>query len=126
MGATKKSVAAQALLEMDSIVSALKEESKKTLGNMLNEAVKDALTVKRMTPKTRETTPKTFPLKMEMLPQQALTTLQPLKQEQKREQRHRHPKQARRKHPKAQQQVKNPQQPKVRAKKDGIISPNIR
>ena len=43
MSANKKSVAAQALLEMDSIVSALKEESKKTLGNMLNEAVKDAL-----------------------------------------------------------------------------------
>ena len=31
-----KSVAAQALLEMDSIVSAIKEESKKTLGGMLN------------------------------------------------------------------------------------------
>lgn len=43
MSANKKSVAAQALLEMDTIVSALKEESKKTLGNMLNEAVKDAL-----------------------------------------------------------------------------------
>jgi len=43
MSANKKSVAAQALLEMDSIVSALKEESKKTLGSMLNEAVKDAL-----------------------------------------------------------------------------------
>jgi len=38
-----KGVAAQALLEMDSIVSAIKEESKKTLGSMLNEAVKDAL-----------------------------------------------------------------------------------
>ena len=38
-----KSVAAQALLEMDSIVSAIKEESKKTLGGMLNEAVKNAL-----------------------------------------------------------------------------------
>lgn len=38
-----KSVASQALLEMDSIVSAIKEESKKTLGTMLNEAVKAAL-----------------------------------------------------------------------------------
>ena len=38
-----KGVAAQALLEMDSIVSAIKEESKKTLGSMLNEAVKSAL-----------------------------------------------------------------------------------
>ena len=38
-----KGVAAQALLEMDSIVSAIKEESKKTLGGMLNEAVKNAL-----------------------------------------------------------------------------------
>jgi len=38
-----KSVAAQALLEMDSIVSAIKEESKKTLGGMLNEAVRKAL-----------------------------------------------------------------------------------
>ena len=38
-----KGVAAQALLEMDSIVSAIKEESKKTLGSMLNEAVKNAL-----------------------------------------------------------------------------------
>ena len=43
MDAKNKSVAAQALLEMDSIVSALKEESKKTLGGMLNEAVKTAL-----------------------------------------------------------------------------------
>lgn len=39
----KKSVAAQALLEMDSIVSAIKEESKKTLGGLLTEAVKGAL-----------------------------------------------------------------------------------
>lgn len=38
-----KSVATQALLEMDTIVSAIKDESKKTLGNMLNEAVKKAL-----------------------------------------------------------------------------------
>ena len=43
MSTNKKSVAAQALLEMDSIVSAIKEESKKTLGGILNEAVKGAL-----------------------------------------------------------------------------------
>lgn len=39
----KKSLSAQALLEMDEIVSALKEESKKTLGGLLTEAVKGAL-----------------------------------------------------------------------------------
>ena len=39
----KKSLSAQALLEMDSIVSAIKEESKKTIGGLLTEAVKDAL-----------------------------------------------------------------------------------
>lgn len=38
-----KGVASKALLEMESIVSALKDESKKTLGTMLNEAVKSAL-----------------------------------------------------------------------------------
>lgn len=39
----KKSVPAQALLEMDDVVSAIKEESKKTLSVLLNEAVKDAI-----------------------------------------------------------------------------------
>ena len=43
MDAKKKSVAAQALLDMDTIVAALKEESKKTLGGILNESVKSAL-----------------------------------------------------------------------------------
>ena len=38
-----KSVSSQALLEMDSIVSAIKEESKKTLNSLLTEAVKGAL-----------------------------------------------------------------------------------
>lgn len=39
----KKSVASQALLEMDEITSVLKEESKKSLNLLLAEAVKDAL-----------------------------------------------------------------------------------
>ena len=39
----KKSVASQALLEMDSIISEIKEESKKSLNVMLSEAVKNAL-----------------------------------------------------------------------------------
>ena len=39
----KKSVASQALLEMDTITSALKEESKKSLNILLAEAVKNAL-----------------------------------------------------------------------------------
>jgi hypothetical protein len=39
----KKSVASQALLEMDAITSALKEESKKSLNTLLTEAVKNAL-----------------------------------------------------------------------------------
>lgn len=44
MNATnKKGVAAQALMEMDEIVSAIKEESKKSLSTMLSEAVKGAI-----------------------------------------------------------------------------------
>lgn len=44
MSATnKKSVAAQALLEMDEVISALKEESRKSLGTILGDVVKDAL-----------------------------------------------------------------------------------
>ena len=39
----KKSVASQALLEMDAITNALKEESKKSLNTLLAEAVKSAL-----------------------------------------------------------------------------------
>jgi hypothetical protein len=39
----KKSVAAQALLDMDAITSAIKEESKKSLNTLLAEAVRDAL-----------------------------------------------------------------------------------
>ena len=39
----KKSVASQALLEMDAITSAIKEESKNTLNTLLSEAVRNAL-----------------------------------------------------------------------------------
>lgn len=39
----KKSVAAQALLEMDNIISEIKEESKKSLNVILSEAVRNAL-----------------------------------------------------------------------------------
>ena len=39
----KKSVASQALLEMDAITSAIKEESKNTLNTLLAEAVRNAL-----------------------------------------------------------------------------------
>ena len=39
----KKSLSAQALLDMDSVVSAIKEESKKTISGLLTEAVKGAL-----------------------------------------------------------------------------------
>ena len=39
----KKSTMAQALLEMDDITNAIKEESKKSLNVLLSEAVKNAL-----------------------------------------------------------------------------------
>lgn len=39
----KKSVASQALLDMDALTSAIKEESKKSLNTLLSEAVKNAL-----------------------------------------------------------------------------------
>lgn len=43
MSTKNKSIASQALLEMDAITSALKEESKNTISNLLTEAVKNAL-----------------------------------------------------------------------------------
>lgn len=43
MSTKNKSVAAQALLEMDSITSAIKEESKKSIKNLLKESVAQAL-----------------------------------------------------------------------------------
>ena len=39
----KKSIASQALLDMDAITNAIKEESKKSISLLLSEAVKDAL-----------------------------------------------------------------------------------
>ena len=39
----KKNLASQALLEMDAITSAIKEESKNTLNTLLAEAVRNAL-----------------------------------------------------------------------------------
>lgn len=43
MSTKNKSIASQALLEMDAITSAIKEESKKSLNTLLSEAVKKAL-----------------------------------------------------------------------------------
>jgi len=43
MSTKNKSIASQALLEMDAITSAIKEESKKYINTLLTEAVKDAL-----------------------------------------------------------------------------------
>ena len=43
MSTKNKSIASQALLEMDAITSAIKEESKKSINNLLAEAVKNAL-----------------------------------------------------------------------------------
>ena len=43
MGVNKKSISAQALMEMKNIKSAIKEESKDTLKALLSEAVKDVL-----------------------------------------------------------------------------------
>ncbi len=43
MSTKNKSIASQALLEMDAITSAIKEESKKSLNTLLSEAVKTAL-----------------------------------------------------------------------------------
>ena len=43
MSVNKKSISSQALLEMDKIKSAIKEESKNTIKAMLSEAVKNAL-----------------------------------------------------------------------------------
>ena len=43
MSTNKKSTASQALLDMDNILAAIKEESKKSLGTMLNEAVRDVI-----------------------------------------------------------------------------------
>ena len=43
MSTNKKSTASQALLDMDNIIAAIKEESKKSLGTMLNEAVRDVI-----------------------------------------------------------------------------------
>lgn len=43
MSTQNKSIASQALLEMDAITSAIKEESKKYINTLLTEAVKDAL-----------------------------------------------------------------------------------
>ena len=43
MSVNKKSIATQALMEMDDLKNAIKEESKSTIKTMLSEAVKDAL-----------------------------------------------------------------------------------
>ena len=43
MSVNKKSISSQALLEMNEIKNAIKEESKNTIKTMLSEAVKEAL-----------------------------------------------------------------------------------
>ena len=43
MSVNKKSISSQALLEMNEITNAIKEESKSTIKAMLSEAVKNAL-----------------------------------------------------------------------------------